>query len=576
MLKKLIIGASAICALNCGDLSAQEYQAADIIKLPMPMAMKKIENAKANYRPGIIDIDEKFLEVPIAYRRTALLKSDVKTMGWGKENVVLKSGALGYWVGQYTSQLTTTQYGVTTYGAKNIIDIWCFFGLNAKDKTEYRCANIGEGGTTIDYQYRPPYYIDESFTGGSSANIVGKLEIEEKDVEITPNLKFDYKLAKIKKNYIEVKVFVGEKAVNESIAYFDVNTGIGVYDTPIGELKFKVSESKNNIEIYKIEENKPTKEANQGIKTQDKVALALDFAAKLEKQSNEIEKAEPTNFNFIDKPQILTKPIKLEKYALIGEQTVKPEKTYIQKTSPFNRPDRFGAAGAPLFSAKILLPTKDNNGNRVNASRELLCWRDFAKALKNENATGIVWKEANAHCLEDNDKDGKYEKIWKIANFGSNSYYNLTGLGAPVELDGRDGNNPIEVELASNENLPPEKIGIFYQGPTGQEVGGDGKIATSRVSFYIRYTTFSKSNSTEIAPLLRYSISVDDKGNASYEKGNKKIEITKIESDGSAEILFNNYYDIGIQPLEDYKKQAQDMRDLAQQIRKSVENNKIQ
>jgi len=490
--------------------------------------------------------------VPFDYRRTGILKTDIIAKPIFKEKTYLKAGAVGYWAGRFTTQLVTTRnYGGSSYGPKSMTEIWCFFGKDGKDRDAYICIQDGEASTNVLSTNRKPYMLTE-FSSSVGEPELDRPKIEEKQLDIAPDLALEYRFEKFKKNYAVVNQYINSELVKTDTLPLE-NDGSAILITPLGNLKIvKINEESANISLISAPVVSK-KNDNSKIDDAEIIRLLEIEISKEEKRAEGFEKAFPETFNFLTKPDVQTVPKHLDRNSLVFEQTLLPSKAYTQVFAPQDR-TRFGEAGALLFP-------------HINAAtgETVLCWRNY-KELTDRFDPNLI-NFVNNHCIGDEDKDGKYEILWKDIEFTQGSLYGFTGKTTRTVLDGEGNKGPVVVQSADTKNMMVETIGLFYMGPSGEELDESGKIKSTKVDFEWRYLTFKHKNSRLDNGIYKYSVSINDKGEAIKldENGKEVVKVTNIQNDGSADIIFNKAYPLGDNALINYKEHAA-------KIRKKVEN----
>ena len=225
-----------------------------------------------------------------------------------------------------------------------------------------------------------------------------------------------------------------------------------------------------------------------------------------------------------------------------------PAKAYTQVFAPQDR-KRFGEAGAYLFP-------------HINSStgEMILCWRDY-KELNNRYDPNLI-NFVNNHCIGDENKDGKYEILWKDIKFTQGSLYGFVYNLTRTVLDGEGNKGPVIVQPANIKDMQVEKIGLFYIGPSGEELDENGKIKSTKVDFEWRYLTFTHNNTRLDNGIYKFSVYLNYKNEAINldENGKEAIKLTNLQSDGSADIIYNDAYPLGEHPLINYKEHADNIR----------------
>jgi hypothetical protein len=585
-MQKLLIGSSllAISTFAYGNAISQEIDV-DVIALPVPIVMKEATNQKAKLNTGTIIDEQIFLSVPYNYSRTAVLKTDIIAKPLFAKKTYVKAGALGYWAGRFTSRMVTTQYGTSRYGAVQQVEIWCFFGKDGRDADGFVCINDSPQETSLLPIYTAPYMVTR-FTSSASPMQLERPIIEEKEVEILANPKLDYRLKKISKKYAQFNIEVNGIFMERAGASFDDN-GKGEFISPIGVVEFIADVEKNTIKFnYKPQ-----------VKTETKVNNVTNTLAPQEKYNNLKFKADmyeasikrdesrvPRIYNIIDKPEVQSVAKNYPRYSVIAKQNMRPTTGFIQKASPLNRPERFGAAGAKLFEV-IYQPDTTTQlaaylysmgldasafSPKLEKARTLLCWRDYEK-LSQELIKPSVFGAIKGHCLEDTDKDNKYETLWKDPTYTTGAIYRLGALSTPTKLV-RDDEKPIEVEISDISDLPMETIGLYYVGQNGEKLDENGKFYAESVKFEWHFMSGIGFDRGQGELIRTIEVKIDKTGNGALldAKGNKIIEISNFKLDGSADIKFNDFYNLGNQSLIDYQAEAQKKRELLVPIKEEM------
>ncbi len=576
-----LLNSIAITSILFATNAFAEEIKVDVANYPVPLVMKAPNGSKASFQNSNLKEGDIVLKLPVAYRRTAVLKTDISAKPWFTQKTYVKAGAVGYWAGHFTSQLvTTSNYGGSSYGPSTQVEIWCFFGKDGKDKDGNVCILDSERSTALLDTYYPPYLMKHFRTSASPIELV-RPTFEEKDLEIGKDLQFEYHIKKIKKNFVLLTIEVDGKEIERETLNFD-EKGDGNFDSPIGLLTFKVNDDKTNVifnyDSSKIQNTDTQKQASDEyvLNILSKIADGITERAKI------LETRENFVVNFIDKPKPQEQITNFKRYSLINQQSYIPNRSFIQENAPLNRPERFGPVGATLFEAKYDIAKNDSVSKFINDSSgasaysiNLLCWRDYEDLKKAAEKAPIL--QPKADCIYDKDKDGKYEILYKDAVFASGSAYSVTYVYTDVKLDGSDNKLPISVKPSSTDGLMPEKIGIYYLGPSGEKIDDNGRVITNEISFEWRYLTLPILNNDTPSRLRKFTINLDDngKGQKLGKNGEKIIEVSAIYPDGSADIKFNDFYNIGNQALVDYKEAAEIARQQEKTLRDSIADKSI-
>ncbi len=536
--------------------------------LPIPLIMVPRKSGKFIVNSGEITKNGIIASIPFDYRRTGILKSDIIAKPIFKEKTYLKAGAVGYWAGRFTSQIVTTRnYSGSSYGPKTMTEIWCFFGKDGKDRDAYICIQDGETSTNVLSTNRKPYMLTE-FSSSINEPELDRPKIEEKQLDVAPDLAIEYRFDKFKKNYAVINEYINDELVKTDTLPLETD-GSAILITPLGTIKIVKSKDENaNISLISGPE---VSKKNDGNKIDDaEIIRLLDFEiTKEEKRAADFEKASPNTYNFLTKPDFQTVPKHIDRNSLIFEQTLLPSKAYTQVFAPQDR-GRFGEAGALLFP-------------HVNSStgETILCWRDYKELTDRFDPNLISF--VNNHCIGDEDKDGKYEILWKDIQFVQGSIYGFYSKTTRTVLDGEGNKGPVIVKPANINDMMVEKIGLFYMGPSGEELDENGKIKSTKVDFEWRYLTLRHNNSRIENSIYKYSISINDKGEAIKidENGNEVVKVTNIQSDGSADIIYNKAYPLGEHALINYKeyaanirKKVEDLKQVSKVLKAKSSNNK--
>lgn len=523
---------------------AQTSQELDVNgSLPVPLIMKPIAGKQATLVTGIISIKDSFLKVPYQYRRTGILKSDVVIKSMFGDIVLIKAGAKGYWAGRFQ---------VTDYGIQSQAEIWCFFGKDKGDRDTHQCFKENQYSSDLLYIYRAPYILD-NFSSPQNNLYTSKPEYEEADVKIADNLEISYSVLSYGKKFGTIGLSVNGELANE--VNFQVNeNGEGTVATPVGTILIKPAAEKKQY-IIALKEAAPKVEPVEKSKVDteikvediDKTISLLDvLITNLTNQIEEYKKKNDVLVNFIDVPQ---KPIDgvFIRDTNIVEQSFVPANAYKIKYKIAD----YIPAGALLFEAEY------NN-------LHYLCWRDYDRLAKSISKPTIF--DIKGICISDENKDGKYETVWKNVSFVNGTFYSPSNISNKTEIDTIENAPSVELEKVDSKQLLPEKIAFVYKGADSEGVNQEDKIVVNRLLF--KWTYISNKNGSPSIGSKIYNIDEQTRKGLVKDKNDKtKVEIKRLNPDNSISIYFDDFYTQDDHYLIDYKAKTEEYSKILEAIK---------
>lgn len=580
--KILFCGAVALVGVACVDAFAEPAQFVDyeITRLPDPLVMKPPTGAKARFRAGVAAKEDKFLSVPFEYRRTAILRNDIvlglmdkSIFALAGSGIVLKAGAKGYWAGRFRSQLTTTYgYGQRSEGSAKEVEIWCFFGVNNSGADAHACVTYSAEETKLIRTSLPPY-LAVSFSTSDNPPSIPNFAFDEQSVTMGENLSFDYSFGCIRTQFVCLDISVNGQNVGSNRIIIN-SSGDGRINSPIGELRIKANNALQIVEIVApIQRSANAQFATPAITDETSTRVSLRLAEYMEQLANEEDEKPLELVKFIDVPQAYSEPRRLARFSEIARQKYIPARVFTQRSSPQNRPNRFGPAGAVLYEVHIGVVSKPVGGLQTQldptrklriAYKSVMCWQDWA-GLTTYIANPTFFGYPKSSCLEDTDNDGKYDKLYRDVAMVEGSIYKIASISGETNL----ADAPVEITPSDNANLPPEEIRLFYMGTRDERVEASGKISPTSVKLEWRYNTLPRTNSVLGAVARSFLLEIGEDGRAVYkdDDGQPAIIISNFQPDGSADIMFTEFYQAGIVPLDDFKDRALALRNAAKSIR---------
>jgi hypothetical protein len=408
---------------------------------------------------GIVARDQPLVSIPYAYRRTAVLTADVADGGfWGGGNrIYLKAGAKGYWAGSFSSGSF-----LLSSASRNL---WCFFGVNQRDVATQACFLSDFNGKFIMVAGG---HLVTSFVLPQS--VVGTLDLnfEEKVVEILADARLEYRFREWDDKDADVHLFVGNSFINNSAIGRQAD-GSALLFTQAGQVRLRQSGTDRRSATASLEAAPPVvQQTAPAVQNAAAVQTLADAYAGMRLFMMAVGGAQFTtiyNKTAGLVPDATQRPVRAGQE--IARESFVPARVGRLDVSPLGRANRFGAIGDLVFEVK---PDKD---------RSLMCWRHYL-AGGGINPTGA---RLLGMCLEDKDKDGKYETLWKDVTFQNDMHYQLNGLNTQTTLE--DRNPPVTITPADSNLMAPETLRLIYQGSGSERRNANGALepATAKLEW---------------------------------------------------------------------------------------------
>lgn len=530
--------------------------------LELNMVMLVRDGAEVRVASGAVGRDQALVSIPFKYRRTAELTDDLVIPGlFGSgEKVLLKAGAKGYWAGRFSSQVvnSTTLNGVPirqSYGQRSYVQIWCFFGRDGNDKASNACLQQREDGRAEYIVTGQPYRLKSFSVMNSSAAL--KFSFQEKDVELFPDLRMEYRFIEWDSKDVDVDLMIQGVWVDSLPAQRQAD-GSALLSTPAGNLRLR-QEGTNRLKVLASMEQpaKPVKkvEAPTPPSQKDLTAAMFTLARIVDGQAAQLENSMPTRMHVLTLAQVDPAPRPIRVGEVVARQTIRPPGAFSQDATPLNRPERFGPPGALLF------PVQYRNHSTF------LCWRN-AEQMAKTTPESHQWR-VKGHCLEDEDKDGRYEVLWKDPIFALGSRYLLVSVSGRTLLN-QPTTPPITVKPADPNLLVPETIELAYLGVSDEGLTAAGAVVAESFKFQWRHGTFP-SRSPEFTKIFEFEVRVNEEGMGDYVLGGKPVlRLRDARANSNPNLQVQGFYPLGDVDLQNIAERAKDMRSIAQTLREQA------
>jgi hypothetical protein len=196
-MRVLTLFALALCTASAAfgqdGAPPSEPRSQSVIVMPNPTAMQlragEIRRAEGPVRKGDV-----LLSVPYAYRRTGKLAADLHV--FGKDKLVLRAGAPGYYAGSFG-------FGGVNAGAET----WCFLPRAAGQKEDDVCLMRGADKTTIVPVFSAALVTSLYFYGRS--DFADPFAVTEQPVNLGDDLRLEYKFGTQVSNTLHLDYWVG-------------------------------------------------------------------------------------------------------------------------------------------------------------------------------------------------------------------------------------------------------------------------------------------------------------------------------------------------------------------------------
>jgi len=527
--------------------------------LELNMVMLVRDGAEVRVASGAVGRGQALVSIPFKYRRTAELTENLVIPGlFGSgEKILLKAGAKGYWAGRFSSQIvnSTTLNGVPirqSYGQRSNVQIWCFFGRNDKDKASSACLQQQEDGRA-EYIITGQPYLLKSFSVMNSSTAL-KFSFQEKDVELFPDLRMEYRFIEWDSKDVDVDLMIQGVWVDSLPTQREAD-GSALLATPAGNLRLR-QEGTNRLKALASMEQpaKPEKKVETPAPPSQKelTTAMLTLARIVDGQAEKLENSMPTRMQVLTLAQVDPAPRPIRVGEVVARQTIRPPGAFTQDATPLNRPERFGPPGALLF------PFLYRNHSM------LLCWRN-AEQMAQTAPENHQWR-VQSHCLEDEDKDGRYEVLWKDPIFALGSRYLLQSVRARTVLN-QATTPPITVKPADPNLVAPETIELVFLGVSDESLTEAGAVLADSFKFQWRYGTFP-SRAPELTKIFEFEVRINKEGMGDYLLGGKPVlRIRDARANSNPNLQVQGFYPLGDVDLQNFAERAKDMRSIAQTLR---------
>jgi|CXWL01.1.fsa_nt_gi hypothetical protein len=149
----------------------------------------RFRDAEVRVTPGVVRRNEAIISVPFSYIRTGVLRSDIRDSLFGLVQGTVGSPA--YWAGQYGPY-----------------DVWCIFPRNdGRDDTRPYCLAKSQSveWATVLNPNNPRFFVTLAYD--SMGPRVSPIEIEERDVEVEPDLRLEYRFREWDRDDLDLTVY---------------------------------------------------------------------------------------------------------------------------------------------------------------------------------------------------------------------------------------------------------------------------------------------------------------------------------------------------------------------------------
>jgi hypothetical protein len=517
--------------------------------LPLDEIMMLDPSREVRVASGVVGRDQTLVSVPYSYRRTAVLTADLISLrkAWliPKPQVTLKAGAIGYWAGRFYERpkdiYANALISSAPSKASGYTDVWCFFGVDARDKPYSTCVRTNED---FDYEllfagsrwYLPNITYEEVST-------VAQLKFEERPVQFEQDLRLEYRFREWDAGDVDVLLYANGVQLSNRPARRQPD-GSALYRSPAGELRLtQVGNSRQeaNVTLTRNATSGTTKQPLvlklSSMTPEDREKYVKRATTRLELArkrlaSYETRVSQPLEVRVVGQDREGFFPIKWRD--VLVRRSIQPAQVYRQKSSPQNRPDRFGAANALLI----------NPLNEID--RRMLCLLPNGSVKQPEGINSKAY-----HCLEDRNGDGKYEWLIKdptfFPNFMTENLYAFTSL----ETAG-----PVEVEIAPKPPLEFFNFDLIATGISKQTLAEDGQYRPAEYRFSLRDMSDRSLHMQYMnSPVIRnYNVELDRNGSGELRAadGTLLLEVRNAKMNGSAEVKLHALLKPGIGPIFDH------------------------
>jgi hypothetical protein len=521
--------------------------------------------------------------VPIRYRRTAVLTQDlrVKTdvgLAWAsiQDVVAIKSGGRGYWAGRVGNQVQEFgpiwQRADQSERSSDFSDIWCFFGEDRNAKPAQICIARAPDrqfatnflGTTelmlgrvIKAAYLSTFAYDR-------AEPITNLAFEETPTDVIPDLQIEYSVLRWGPDRAVIGLNVQGYRATELTVKPD-SKGEARLATPFGLLIISEATSASQTYQARWDENNarpvlpfnpanmtPSERSFIEASLRDASAKAIAAAENLAKRSSPmviytgVSKAPPAFVESLANQVVTTRNIQLDSFVR-------------QTSSPQNRPNRYGAAGAILFAPINM------------AMRNLYCL-DSNRQL----AADAVPTRHRYHCIEDVDGDGSYEVLWRDPIFTPADQSGLVSLFGQSAL-GSTSAPAIKVEPVAISNPPTAQLALLNSGISGARIDATGELKPTSIGFSLRVVGMQPKTFDYFIDLSSvvqtYFVELDTEGNGALKDaaGNRLIEVNNAKINGQALVRLGSTFLVGQERLIRFDLLARPQRERAARLMEAAD-----
>jgi hypothetical protein len=154
----------------------------------------RFRDAEVRVTPGVVRRNEAIISVPFSYIRTGVLRSDVR--GSMFRQIHGTAGSPAYWAGQFNGPVSGPY------------DVWCVFPLSdgRGPPSPYCAARPRQYATaTVLNPNNPRFFFVIRFSYG--ATLVSPFDIEERDVEVEPDLRLEYRFREWDRDDLDLTIY---------------------------------------------------------------------------------------------------------------------------------------------------------------------------------------------------------------------------------------------------------------------------------------------------------------------------------------------------------------------------------
>lgn len=458
-MRVLFVG-TALAVAVAGAAQAAEPLQADPAKTPF-MNVLRLRDAEVRAAEGVLKRNQALVSIPVEYRRTGVLKEDVKGRGlFALGTVYAPAGSPGYWAGNFGATMVA--------GTQRPSELWCLFPKAADGKFGSACfLDRGSDIKSVDIAavvtgaFNP--FLVQSFSLQQMPNYANAPRMDEKPVTIVPDLRIDFVFLEWDTKDADFRVDVGGGWAGGFSTPRAADGSVTV-TTPAGEFKLTQPDpaDRHTVTLTRVSTPAPAQAA-----TAAPAAAAaappkpIDPAvkAKLEAALDRMAATPETLLRAASAVEPDPRPRAITPGTVILSQDVRAGAAMRQVTSPQDR-GRFGPPGAPLFPVKV-------------GERTFACWRQAEVA-------GDKFYGVKGHCLDDADGKPGYEILWKDVAFVASSNVVVRDIATRSVLK-----EPVEVKPAPDHAWSPERLEVRYLGGANEARDAAGVLRPRAVRFSV-------------------------------------------------------------------------------------------